>query len=91
MSDKDAVRLIKGPANSSVVLVIKRDTQTLTFKIKRESINLEHIKGKNIDLQNYYVDIDVFADDIVAKMSKIVQDYNNSTASKLIIDLRNNP
>lgn len=91
MSDKDAVKLIKGPANSSVTLIIKRDTETITYKIRRESINLEHIKTKNLDLKNYYIDIDVFADDIVGKMANAIQEYNKSTATKLIIDLRNNP
>ncbi len=96
MSLTDAVKLMRGPKGSTVLLtVIRKSTRDpLSFKIVREIIRVQSVKSRLLTPDYAYVRISQFqaptANDLTATISKLKQD-NKAPLKGFILDLRNNP
>lgn len=99
LSDKDAVRKIRGPAGSSVKLQVRHsDGKVEELTIQRDEIKVASVKGdKPQDAQGNVVNDIAYVriDQFTARTSTELRDYLKTIDGQgykgLIIDLRNNP
>lgn len=89
----EAVNLIRGPKGTIVTLTIFREgfLNVKDFKITRNTIKIDSVKWelKNNDVA--YIKINQFDQPLSTDFKKTVMEITNSTAKKIILDLRNNP
>lgn len=90
-----AVNLIRGEPGTSVKLTILRDeTQTLTFTIRREKIELATVKyelHQEGDKKIGYIRLTQFAANAADKMKEGIQALEKQNIDGYILDLRSNP
>ncbi len=102
MTIEEAVKLIRGPKGTKVVLTIMREgwDKPKEFSIKRAVIEIPCVKwslissetkneDKNGDIA--YINIYQFSEKTSSDFAKIALEILKSPAKKLIVDLRNNP
>lgn len=86
--------LIRGPANTTVTLVIERpsENQTHTFTITRAQIQVPNVIMHYIP-ESHVADIQViqFASGVSEDVRSAVNNAKAQGATKIILDLRNNP
>jgi len=104
MRIKDAVKLIKGPIESSVVLTIKKvDGQIIDLKIPRDIVQLEETYAKSsiversnskyglINLPKFYFDFEDYSErNAASDIKKEIIRLKEQGIEGLILDLRNN-
>lgn len=94
MSIDELSSLVRGPEGSEVEIGIKRagEVEDITFKIKRESIELVDLTyamyGTNNDVG--YIKINDFTGDIHSQFSSAYKDLKLNGMNTLIIDVRDN-
>ena len=104
MRIKDAVKLIKGPIESSVVLTIKKvDGQIIDLQIPRDIVQLEETYAKSsiversnskyglINLPKFYFDFEDYSErNAASDIKKEIIRLKEQGIEGLILDLRNN-
>ncbi|MBC8398578.1 MAG: carboxy terminal-processing peptidase, partial [Flavobacteriales bacterium] len=104
MRIKDAVKLIKGPIESSVILTIKKvDGQITELKIPRDIVQLEETYAKSsiversnskyglINLPKFYFDFEDYSErNAASDIKKEIIRLKDEGMEGLILDLRNN-
>jgi len=94
MNLEEAIGLIRGPRGSSVVLTILRgqEDEEQEIVVKRDTIKVPIIEWSlrgNNDIA--YVEFYSFTENSAEQFSRIAQEIINSSAKKIILDLRANP
>lgn len=92
MGVDEAVRLIRGPEGSEVVLGIYRPgmTEPTDFKVIRAQIEVPTVKTEKRG-DTFIIALYSFNALAEMKMQQALRDYVNSGADKLVLDLRGNP
>lgn len=92
MSTDEAVSLIRGPKGTNVVLTVYRETwsQPKDIKITRATIKIESTKW-SLKSDIAYVQIFQFDESLSSDFKNITRQILQSSAKKIIIDLRDNP
>ena len=104
MRIKDAVKLIKGPIESSVILTIKKvDGQIVDLKIPRDIVQMEETYAKSsiverldskyglINLPKFYFDFEDYSErNAASDIKKEIIRLKEEGIEGLILDLRNN-
>jgi carboxyl-terminal processing protease len=96
MSIMDAVKLMRGPAGSTVTITIMRDAfdKPRDFTLVREVIKVQSVKARTLEKGFGYVRIAQFQErtdsDLENALNRLRKE-NNDQLSGLILDLRNNP
>ena len=90
---EEAVTLIRGDKGTEVTLTIMRDgwDSTKEFKIKRAVIIVPSIKMELLEDNIAYIKLYHFSENSDRDFSKAALDILNSSAKKIILDLRSNP
>src|SRR5512136_424907 len=96
MEWNDAVTRIQGPAGSEVVLTVSRRGRELTFRIRREKIEVKAVESRMLDDGYGYIKIRLFSAITDSKVLEGLQDIQARSASVggikgLILDMRHNP
>ncbi len=81
---------IKGIDGTEVTLVVERKGKEITFKVKREKIELNPITSKILDNNIGYIKLPSFDEKSSDHFKEKVDDLVSQGATSLIIDLRNN-
>jgi carboxyl-terminal processing protease len=95
MDVNDAVKLIRGPVDSQVVLTILRGKEEMDFPIQRQRIEIHPVRysyrqegaGNNIG----YIRLTQFSAPAAEEMRAAIEDLEAQGASGYILDLRSNP
>jgi len=89
----DAIRLIKGPSNTPVVLGIYRPASDESFNltIVRQKITVPYVSGEKLDDNIAYIKIHMFSINSAQMFADAVQNTIDSKTKGVILDLRNNP
>ncbi len=98
----EAVSIIRGPKGSEVVLIIMRDgwDEAKEFKIKRDVIEVPSLRWKLLSSVTgkedakgdiVYISLYQFSEKIDSDFAREAFKILNSSAGKIILDLRNNP
>ncbi len=84
--------LLKGPANTEVNIKVKRDQDTLDFRIVRRKIALKNVPyyGK-LDEQTGYIKLGDFTASASAEVRRALVDLKSQGVERLVLDLRDNP
>jgi len=90
---EEAVRLIRGPKDTEVILLIDRENWEIPQKItlKREIIKIPVLKLEFKDKDIAYLKIYQFNRFLPQEFKKKAEEILKSPAKKIILDLRNNP
>lgn len=87
-----AATKIRGPKGTKVTLkIIRNKTESLTFTITRDNIQLPSVNTKILDGNIGYMQIISFSDDTVGLAQKAAQSFKDARVKGVILDLRGNP
>ncbi|MDO4680834.1 MAG: S41 family peptidase [Aerococcus sp.] len=90
---EEAVKLLRGKANTKVKVTIKRSDQTQELTLTRAEIPIETVSG-SIDKTNKEVgviQISSFAENTATEFQQTVEQLLKDGAKRFILDLRGNP
>jgi carboxyl-terminal processing protease len=88
---EEAVSMIRGPKGTEVVLEIKREEEVKEVTITRDLIVVPTIEWSIIEEDIAYIQIFSFYDSLKKDFDLTAKQISNSSAEKIIIDLRGNP
>ncbi len=97
LSLTDAVKKLRGPKGSTVVLTISRDgvNHLVNIKIKREIITVDSVKSRYLGDGFGYIRLTQFmektTEDLKKALDEFYGEYKHRKLKGLILDLRNNP
>src|SRR3989344_731340 len=93
MTIEEVVDLIRGKVGTKVTLVISRNGESATrdFQLAREIIRIPSVKWQLLNNNIAYLQIYTFSQNVDSDFEKAANEILKSSATKLVIDLRNNP
>lgn len=95
MDVSEAARLVRGPAGTTVHLVIERDGESFEIDIVRDVIKLASVRGEMLSTADghnlAYVRISRFAFPTAEELTTLLEELMPQNPSGLILDLRLNP
>lgn len=95
MDVSEAARLVRGPAGTTVRLVIERDGERFEIDIVRDVIKLASVRGEMLPTAEghnlAYVRISRFAFPTADELTALLEELMGQNPSGLILDLRLNP
>lgn len=91
MDVSEAARLVRGPAGTTVNLIIERDGATFEIAIVRDRIKVSTVRGEILENQMAYVRLTQFGYSTDEELSNLLEDLTNQNPTALILDLRMNP
>ncbi len=91
MDVSDAAALVRGPAGTTVTLVIVRDGEPFTVEITRDVIKLASARGEMLEDDIAYVRLSRFATNTAEELDGILPELMAQNPAGLILDLRRNP
>lgn len=91
-STSDISTLLKGPANTSITVLVKRGEDTLSVDLVRKKIVISNVPyyGK-VDDHTGYIKLSDFTTNAAADVRKALIDLKAQGISRLILDVRDNP
>ncbi|WP_075351680.1 S41 family peptidase [Algoriphagus marinus] len=92
MGTAEVSSLLKGPANTEVSLRVKRNTDTLDFKLVRKKIAIKNVPyyGK-IDSKTGYIKLSDFTTNAGNEVRNALVDLKTQGIERLVLDVRDNP
>lgn len=88
----EAVSKIRGPKGSEVTLrVVRGSSEPIDIKIVRDVINVSSVKWSMKEGNIGYIELTQFGDDTVAKLEQAAGELKAQGATRVILDVRNNP
>ena len=95
MTTEDAVKLIRGPEGTDVVLGLRRQGQVLDVPLKRARIEIHAVKAKLNTAPNGrkvgYIRLKQFNANATREMRAATKDLESQGAEGYVLDLRSNP
>lgn len=91
MDVAEAAALVRGPAGTTVSLVIERDGALLNIDIVRDVIKLATVRGEMLDGGIAYVRLSRFGNTTDEELSDLLLELVAQDPSGLVLDLRHNP
>lgn len=89
---EDVSQHIRGPVDTSVDLVVRRDGEEKSFTVQRRQIHVPTVAGKMVDGTDVgYIRIAVFSEGTADDFTKEFTKLREQGMNKLILDLRDNP
>lgn len=85
-----AASKIKGEEGSTVKIEILRETENLSFELKRENIKVNPVEGKVLENQIGYIGFTSFDENTAEDFKTKYEELQKQGIKSLIIDLRNN-
>jgi carboxyl-terminal processing protease len=91
MDVTEAAALVRGPAGTTVSLVIERNGELLNLDIVRDVIKLATVRGEILEEGIAYVRLSRFGNTTDEELAELLPDLLAENPSGLILDLRRNP
>ena len=91
LSIEEVVSMIRGKKGTKVVLTVSSNGDTKDIELVRDTIKIPSIKWELLDDNVAYMQLYTFNQNIDSEFEKASREILKSSATKLIIDLRNNP
>jgi carboxyl-terminal processing protease len=92
MDQNDVVKILRGPANTSVTVWMRRSGQSelLSFVLSREIINIKTVR---LEMMNKiaYVRLNNFHHKTSGELEEALEEARSNDAVGIILDMRNNP
>lgn len=87
----DAVKLIRGPEGTTVVIDILRDGKTYRFSIVRRKIKIPVVEYKVLENNIGYIKLTQFSQGASNEVKKALDEFDKKNIKNIIFDVRNNP
>lgn len=87
---EEAVRNIRGPAASTVVLTIRRDDEIIDIPVVRKKIKLEAVASEVLEDGIGYIKMSQFDQDVAKEFSDHLAQLEKENIKGLVLDLRYN-
>ncbi len=87
----EAVSLIRGERDTSVMLTIRRDGERMDLAVRRGDVSVSYADYRVLDGDIGYISISQFSGDASAKFHEAIETFRSQNVKGLVIDLRNNP
>ncbi|HSI78199.1 MAG TPA: S41 family peptidase [Lunatimonas sp.] len=88
----DISSLLKGPANTKVLVVVKRGSDTLHVDLTRKKIVISNVPYHGmIDSETGYIKLSDFTTNAASDVRNALLDLKSRGATKLVLDVRDNP
>lgn len=87
----EAARLVRGPAGTTVVLVVERNGERFTVEVERAVVKIPSVRGEMLEGNLAYVRLSNFGDRSPEEMKTTVERLLSNDPAGLILDLRGNP
>ncbi len=91
LSADAAAGLVRGPAGTTVTLLVERNGQTLTFEIERDVVQIASVRGEMLDDGIAYVRLNRFGGRTAQELEDTLNELMPQEPQGLILDLRRNP
>jgi carboxyl-terminal processing protease len=91
LSSDDAVKKIRGPANTAVELAVRRGGAAFTVSVKRAVIEIPVVKKDVLPGGIGYMRLIDFTPQTAPRVKEALTSFNDAKVKAIIIDLRNNP
>ncbi len=91
LSIEEAVNLIRGKKGTKVILTISSNGDARDVELIRDTIKIPSLKWELLDGDIAYMQIHTFNQNVDSEFEKASKEILKSPATKLIVDLRNNP
>ena len=91
MDISEAADVVRGPAGSSVHLVIERAGELLELDIERARIRLPSVRGEMLEDGLGYIRLSRFSTQTAAELNEVLTTLLSAEPTGLILDLRGNP
>jgi len=91
MSVAEAASLVRGPAGTTVRLLILRDGDQFEVDVVRDVIDIPSVRGEILEENLAYVRLNRFANDTADELEAVLKDLGAAKPSGMILDLRGNP
>jgi carboxyl-terminal processing protease len=94
MELSDAVSLIRGPVNSSVVISVDREGKALDFELTRARIEIHPVRFSVKDSPEGsigYIRLNQFSSNAAAEMKDAIESLEDRKVAGYVLDLRSNP
>lgn len=91
MDVTEAAALVRGPAGTTVSLVIERDGELINLDIVRDVIKLATVRGEILDEGIAYLRLSRFGNTTDEELQEVLPGLLAENPSGLILDLRRNP
>ena len=91
MDVTEAAALVRGPAGTTVSLVVERDGELLNIDIERDVIKLATVRGEILAEGIAYIRLSRFGNTTADELDELLPDLIAENPSGLILDLRRNP
>lgn len=92
LGTSDVSTLLKGPQNTEVLLKVKRDQDTLEFRVVRKKISIKNVPyyGK-LDSNTGYIKLSDFTTNAANEVRNAMVALKAQGLDRLVLDLRDNP
>ncbi|MDX1664487.1 MAG: S41 family peptidase [Candidatus Promineifilaceae bacterium] len=87
----DAADLIRGPAGTTVHLVVSRNGEIFEVDVERDVIRIPSVRGEMLEANIAYVRLNRFANLTAEEMEETLAGLMAQNPDGLILDVRNNP
>jgi carboxyl-terminal processing protease len=91
MNLTEAAELIRGPAGTTVHLVIERDGTLIEVNVRRDVIEVPYVRGEMLEQDLAYVRLSRFGNRTSDELQETLEELLAQNPRGLILDLRNNP
>ena len=91
LSIEEVVSMIRGKRGTKVVLTISSNGDTRDVELVRDTIRVPSVKWELLNGSIAYLQVYTFSQNVDADFKEAVGEILKSPATKLILDLRNNP
>ena len=86
-----AAALIRGPAGTTVHLVVLRGDDTLEFEVTRDVVQIPSVRGEILEEDVAFVRLNRFGNRTPQELEMVLEELMAQNPQGMILDLRNNP
>lgn len=91
MDLSQAAELIRGPAGTTVDLVVERDGETFEVEVERDVIQIPSVRSEMLEQNIAYVRVSRFSNPTPDELRTALEELMAQNPDGLILDMRNNP
>lgn len=91
LDPSEAAALVRGPAGTTVDLLIERDGDLFDLTIKRGVIRIPSVQGSLLEKDIVYIRLSRFGNNTAEELETLLENLLTEQSAGLVLDLRSNP
>jgi carboxyl-terminal processing protease len=91
LDPSEAAALVRGPAGTTVDLLIERDGELFNLAVERDEIRIPSVQSSIIEEDIVYIRLTRFGNNTAEELETSLKDLLTEQSAGLILDLRSNP